>query len=201
MTAMAMAMDVTLTSEQRAAMYGLLGRLLDREVTAGQWEEMKESGFLAALLEVDEESPAPIDDLAVELARLFIGPGPAAPPYGSIYRDDDRFAGELIGETTGEVRRFMEHYGLKPTEEGRIPDHVSVLFAFMESVIEAEHGAEGDESEEAARVARRFFGQYLAPWIDRFLARLSAQDPHPFYRGVGLLTEQFIIRERLLLAA
>ena len=148
----------------------------------------------------DDPATLDFDALAVEFTRLFCGPGPYVAPYGSVHRRDDERAGQLWGSTTGEVQRFMAHYGLEPTHTGAIPDHIAVLFEFMARVIRAkvEAGGTGDEGAGAVAddIQRQFLRQYMLPWVDTFLQRVEQAKPPPFYRALGVLTAQFLAYER-----
>ena len=201
--------DDRLVDEVRATLYGLLGCLYGRELTLEFAGELRKAGFFEILARVDpgfdvgeDLESLDLESLEVEFARLFIGPGPHAPPYASVYREDDGRSGQLWGSTTGEVRRFMAHFGLELDHPGAIPDHVSVLFEFMERVLRAkiEAGERNDEEayQEADRIQRRFFSSYIDPWIGRFLQRVQQAEPLPFYAAVARFAAWFMNQEKLV---
>ena len=66
-----------------------------------------------------------LDALAVEHARLFIGPFQLiAPPYGSIYLDDTK---TVMGDSTAKVAAFYHNCGLTLAEDfHELPDHFAV---------------------------------------------------------------------------
>ena len=177
------------TVEARAGLYGVLSRVFGNELTPEFVLALDECGFLE-LLEGVASSPDPLlpeepdfEALAAEYARLFVGPGqPAAPPYASVHRDE---------ETTGEVKRFMAHYGLAASG-GTIPDHVTLLFEFMERLllarIDAADRGDAEAVATADELAPRFISSYLKPWVERFLRRLLAAHPAPFYAAVAEIT-------------
>ncbi|MFQ5866067.1 MAG: molecular chaperone, partial [bacterium] len=191
----------------RAALYGILGRTYSHELTLEFAKELRQVGFFEILAGMDSSftveddlNSLDFDSLAVEFARLFVGPGLRASPYASVYREDDQRGGQLWGETTGEVKRFMAHYGLKVNKPGTIPDHISVLFEFMEKLLRAKIEAfrQGDEEacRQADRIQRQFFANYIEPWIERFLQRVLGAKPLPFYSALAKFTQQFIIQEK-----
>ncbi len=195
----------------RGALYGVLARLYDRELTPEFAAELHRIGFFRMLAEVNSgfkeaESIPSLDYelLSTEFARLFIGPGSHVPLYASVHREDDDRSGELWGSTTGEVKRFMEHYGLKLTRPGIIPDHISVLFEFMERLILARRETSKNENlegcQEADKIQRQFFNTYVASWVERFFERAGQMKPQTFYASVLLLTKQFIEHEKEVLA-
>jgi TorA maturation chaperone TorD len=195
----------------RGALYGVLARLYDHELTPEFADELHRIGFFRMLAEVNSSFKAaenfPSLDyelLSTEFARLFIGPGPHVPPYASVHREDDDRSGELWGSTTGEVKRFMEHYGLKLTKPGIIPDHISVLLEFMERLILARSETSENEKleacKEADKIQRLFFRSYVAPWIDNFFQRVERMKPQIFYASVLSLTKQFMEQEKEVMA-
>lgn len=198
----------------RATTYGLLSKLYDAPPSSELLRKLCKLGFL----EFDESnSPYPDDSelinreqLEVEFTSLFIGPGPHVSPFASVYRKDEARQGELWGYTTGEIRRCMEHYGLSLNNPGAIPDHIAILFEFMERVIRAKLEirssviADSDRKaviHQAERVERTFFNSYLGKWTDEFLYAVEKLKPGRFYRVLAKHTEQFLSDERELLRA
>jgi TorA maturation chaperone TorD len=193
--------------QSRAALYHLLAMFYLQEPTPQRLGELKTAGFFTlaekvgiSFGEVDAESEAFCEELAVEFTRLFIGHGQHISPYASVHRSDDKFAGQLWSETTAEVKRFIEHYGFKISQPGLLPDHIGILFEFMNRLIRGEIEAEASGDEEAAGTSEetqlRFFADYIHPWVDRFLAEVRDADPAPFYHALVQLTDWFIEEER-----
>ncbi len=196
-----------LSDDLRANLYGILARLLGQELSSAFFNELQEIGFLDLLAAMDEGFTAPENNrtinhefMATEYARLFIGPGPHVPPYASVHREDDTKAGELWGDSTGEVKRFMDYYGLKSTAKGIIPDHISVLFEFMERLIHAGFNAVDKKDPDAALnandIQKRFFNDYIAPWIGKYICRVKDMKPDAFFASVVRLTDLFVDFER-----
>jgi len=74
-----------------------------------------------------------INELAVEYARLFIGPGHHIAPYATLYFGD--MGASLWGPVTSWVKGFIEEAGFdyKPDFHD-LPDHVSVELEFMQEI-------------------------------------------------------------------
>ncbi len=191
----------------RIGLYYVLAQLYDTEMTLAYATELHQAGFFVTLNACHPEFKTPeapdaldLESLAVEFARLFLGPGPRTPPYGSVFREDDERPGELWGTTTAKAKRFMAQCGIEPTNPGAVPDHISVLFEFMAKVLQAgvEAGAEGDEvaRRAALKMAREFFRAHIHPWVETFLRRVRAAQPLSFYRAVIELTAWLLDVER-----
>ncbi len=196
--------------QSRAALYHLLSVLYLQEVTPDLLDTLHQSGFFEISADVNIPFPKLEEDtsdlcrlLEAEYARLFVGPGKCVPPYGSVHREDDSHPGTLWGSTTTEVKRFMEHYGLKIDTPGSIPDHIGVLFEFMAALIDGKIKADGEGDNESIKTAeslqRRFFAEYIHPWVDNFLTRVDQIDPEAFYKATVELTRLLMEQDRELL--
>jgi len=194
-------------ADHRGHIYGLLALIYNREVTQELLCQVKDPRFLGvfadlgiegieASLQNSEEKL--IEDLAVEYARLFLGPGKHISPHESIHHQrEDGDWGTLWGADTVEVKKFIEATGLKyePDYKG-MPDHVSVEFEFMAELIRREKQA-WDENDEAVvkncmNVQKRFLEEHLIQWIPNFCEKVSQQAELPFYKAVAELTRSFI---------
>lgn len=196
----------------RALVYGALSNLFDRPPDRVFFEELAGSGFLdfmsdTSAVATDAFSDLDLEQLNLDYTRLFIGPGRHVPPFASVYRSGHG-SGDLWDKTTGEVLRFMKHYGLSLSNPGAIPDHVSVLFEFMEKVILAKIKAteasvprptRKDAFTKANDIQKQFFSTYISSWIDEFLAAADQEQPPVFYQVVLGFTRDFIRQERLAL--
>ncbi len=69
-------------------------------------------------------------ELAVEYARLFVGPFELqAPPYGSVYLDEGR---RIMGDSTIAVRKMYRDSELNISNDFKEPpDHISAELEFM----------------------------------------------------------------------
>jgi TorA maturation chaperone TorD len=202
--------DVVIPDETRATLHGVLAKLYAEELTPEFADELQRIGLFEILRQLGGDLgeewalPSDYEPLAVEFARLFVGPGPHASPHASVYRENEDGGGQLWGRSTGEVKRFMEHFGLELSKPGLIPDHVSILFEFMERIILARLDAltreDVEACSEAERIQQLFFQEYLEPWIDRFVQRVEDMKPVAFYASILRLTSWFIQQERTAIA-
>lgn len=138
---------------------------------------------------------SPLEDLAVEHARLFIGPFQlVAPPYGSIYLDD---AKTVMGDSTARVAAFYHSCGLHLADDfHELPDHIVVELEFMSYLAfrqkEAEVSGNQDEATRVACLQREFLERFLLPWLPSFTAAVITDGEAPFYRSIAKCTAAFI---------
>ena len=136
-----------------------------------------------------------LDALAVEHARLFIGPFQLiAPPYGSIYLDD---AKTVMGESTARVAAFYHNCGLQLAEDfHELPDHFAVELEFMSFLAfkqrEAQVSGDSDEVARISTLQQEFLGQYLVPWLEPFTSVIISDAEAPFYQAIARCTAAFI---------
>jgi TorA maturation chaperone TorD len=140
-------------------------------------------------------SESSLDALAVEHARLFIGPFQLiAPPYGSIYIDD---AKTVMGDSTVKVAAFYHNCGLQLAEDfHELPDHFAVELEFMSFLAFKQREAEvSGDSNEVARITSLqldFLSRFLMPWLEPFTAAIINDAEAPFYQAVARCTSAFI---------
>jgi len=197
--------------ESRAVVYGAMTRLYLAPPEPEILIDVERTGFLQLMLEVGGEEAGvgsllvDSDELSAEFTRLFLGPGHHVSPHASVYRKDEPQSGELWGHSTGEVKRFMEHYGLTLHQSAIIPDHIAVLFEFMQQVQMKVHElmtSDRPESETkveidlAVQVERDFFNNYISGWIDSFLDAVEKANPCLFYAVLARFTRLFMANER-----
>lgn len=140
-------------------------------------------------------SESSLDALAVEHARLFIGPFQlVAPPYGSIYLDD---AKTVMGDSTAKVAAFYRNCGLQLAEDfHELPDHFAVELEFMSFLAFKQREAElSGDSNEVARITslqQEFLCRFLIPWLEPFTAAIITDAEAPFYQAIARCTAAFI---------
>jgi TorA maturation chaperone TorD len=194
-------------ADHRSNIYGLLALIYRREVTPDLLCQVKDPRFLGvftdlgvegveAFLQSSEEKL--IEDLTVEYARLFLGPGKHISPHESVHHQrEDGDWGTLWGATTVEVKKFIEATGLEyePDYKG-MPDHVSVEFEFMAALArrEAQAWAESDEAiaMSCTVMQKKFLEEHLIQWIPNFCEKVIQLAELPFYHAVAELTRSFI---------
>ena len=195
----------------RSNIYGLLAGIYRREMTADFLKQLREPPMQRVLsnfgIELNNgflKNPEHelIEDLAVEFARLFIGPGRHISPHESVHhkRDGGQW-GHLWGPSTAEVKKIIESAGLSyQAEYTGLPDHISVELEFMQKVILAEEKAWEDSDKNLALACRenekKFIEAHLAEWIPDFCDKVINGAELPFYRVMAELTKKFIEFEK-----
>ncbi len=205
------------SASSRAAMYATLSAIFARELTQDGWTRLSATDtqarlrHVAADCRVEREAgsllrsvaasrtrvPADVvGDLAVEYARLFIGPGPGlAPPYESAYAGQiQRFYGEAFSE----VAAVLRDEGLEVGREfGAPPDHVAVELAIMQHLAERSPTIEAADAD-AARSYRKqlaFLQGHLLGWAPRWAEDVARETVSGFYREAAGLLVAFLRRD------
>jgi TorA maturation chaperone TorD len=195
----------------RSNIYGLLAAIYRREMTSDLLKQIKDPSMLEVLSNLGIElnngfmkTPEHVllEDLAVEYARLFIGPGKHISPHESVHhkRDDGQW-GQLWGPSTAEVKKFIESAGLSyQSEYTGLPDHISVELEFMQQVLQREEQAWKAEDKEMAHLCleneKKFIEEHLACWVPIFCEKVIKEAELPFYRGMADLTQKFVEFEK-----
>lgn len=195
------------TAMERSGLYGFLASVFRTEPTPALVGEIRKAAFGGALKAVgvdlidslsgrsDEDL---VEELAVEYARLFLGPGPHTTPYAGIYLGGD--GASLWGPETVWVKRFIEDAGFdyRPDFHG-LPDHIAVELEFMQEMTSREARAleQGNVAEARPFVETEavFLTRHMARWVPKFCAKTTSQAPLPFYREMAALTVDFILSE------
>jgi TorA maturation chaperone TorD len=140
--------------------------------------------------------PAGIDesmfqDLKIDNTRLFFGPGRVlAPLWESVYFTEERL---VFQESTLDVRRWYQRFGLEPENLHKEPDdHIALEMAFIAhlaslSVHSLEKGEE-QECEKLLRAQRDFANEHLLKWAAVWCQQVFENARTDFYRGIALLT-------------
>ncbi len=144
------------------------------------------------LLQAAAGDGAPIQKLAAEYMRLFVGPGQVpVPPFESCYRTS---SGLVMQEVTSQVRRAYLEAGLLVRRLHSDPDdHMAVEWEFLYALASKAVAAlsRGDAAEADSWLARRriFLQDHLLQWTRQFCERLLAATPSGFFRGLALFTQ------------
>jgi putative dimethyl sulfoxide reductase chaperone len=200
-------------AQARSEVYGLLARVFRAEPDAQLIQHLKK-GETACTLEglgfpvsdcfpnIPEEQL--LEDLAVEYARLFVGPGPRISLYESV---NANIAGHseaaLWSERTVKVKNFIEATGLSYEKEfAGLPDHVSVELEFLQRLAmqEAEAHREGcgAEAETLFNIQRKFFEEHLGAWLPVLCGKVATNAREPFYSAIADLAKAVVEFEREL---
>ena len=203
--------DTATMARQRSDIYGFLAMVYRQEVTSDFLDQIKDPRFLGVLsdlgIQFDDDffqKPAEelLEELAVEYAWMFIGPGKHISPHESVHHEKDNSKwGQLWGDATVEVKKFIETTGLdyQPDYKG-LPDHISVELEFMQQLTLREEQAWEDADTEGANYCRniqkKFIEEHLVPWIPVFCKKVIERAELPFYRDLAALTRNFIEFEK-----
>ena len=197
----------TTVARQRSNVYGLLATVYGKEVTLEFLRQIKDPQFMGVLsdmgLELERdffEKPELelLEELAVEYAALFLGPGKHIPPHESVHhKRSDGDWGKLWGKATVEVKKFIESAGLDYKEAYTgLPDHISVEFEFMQQVTLREEQALNEGDKEGAlyclKMEKKFMEEHLFRWIPIFCEKIISRAELSFYREMAALTNNFI---------
>lgn len=135
------------------------------------------------------------EELAVEYARLFVGPQRViAPPYGSVYLEEGR---RVMGDSTLEVLRAYQEAGLHLDSEFKeLPDHIAAELEFMYYLTAkgVDAASQGEAREAAGRLAAReaFLNRHLRRWVPGFCARVKDEAGSDFYGSLADCVAGFI---------
>lgn len=168
-------------------------RLLNR-LTTNLQQSSPGAALFSALM---EESIRNYSDekLAVEYARLFLGPFEIkAPPYGSLYLDGER---RVMGDSTMEVIRFYEEAGLSGDKDCMdLPDHIAIELEFVSYLIFKETEALGKSDFVTAldMVSRQeqFLDKFLGRWIEPFCEKIKESTENGFYTALADCASTFV---------
>jgi TorA maturation chaperone TorD len=199
--------ELARTAMEVSHLHGFLAAVFRAEVTPELLREIRKPEFASALAEAgvalgEHVLSAPeadvLEELAVEYAALFLGPGEHVSPHESVYAEHG--TGSLWGEKTAEVLRYIKAAGFEYDESYRgIPDHISVELEFMAELArrEAEAWARGDLAAAAncLEYEQDFIGEHLASWVPRFCDKAADLTESEFYRAIVRLTADFIAGE------
>jgi DMSO reductase family type II enzyme chaperone len=135
--------------------------------------------------------PEDFDSFQSEYIRLFqVGgrSGPPCPLHAGHYSNDRL-------RTLETLVRFYNFFGVQ-TEQGLMPDHVSVQLEFLAYLVERESEAEShSDRKSAVRAQVDFLRGHLQNWWPRLNAKLKPQRPVAFYRSLAEATSKFLISD------
>jgi TorA maturation chaperone TorD len=195
----------------RSTIYEFLAAIYRQEVSSDLLQQIKDPRFLGVLTKLGIElnngffkkpEKKLLEDLAVEYARLFLGPGKHISPHESVHHKKEGVqSGQLWGELTAEVKRIIESSGLEyKSEFTGMPDHISVELEFMQQVILREEQAWQDDDKQTALLClkneKKFVDEHLFRWVPDFCEKVIETADWPFYREMARLTRSFIEFEK-----
>ena len=193
----------------RSNIYGFLASMFREEITAERLRQIKAPSIKKVLTEMglrydifsQKEQDELLEDLAVEYARLFLGPDKHISPHESIHHQrDDGDWGTHWGASTVDVKKFIETAGLEYKQEySGMPDHISVELEFMREAAGCEAQALKEKDWEGAlycqKMEKKFICDHLIKWIPAFCDKISSQAEISFYGDLAEVTKEFITLE------
>jgi TorA maturation chaperone TorD len=199
--------DMAETAVSRSNVYGLLAAVFRAEPSAAFLAQLKARGFASALDSLglslgndlnDSSCEKLAEDLAVEYARLFIGPGPHISPHESVNIEfPNPMEATLWGPQTVKVKKFIEAAGLEYDDSFTgMPDHLSAELEFMQRLATKEAEAWAEPNEEFAtnilKIEQRFLDEHLSRWVPRFSDKVIEMSVHTFYPRFAEMMKGFL---------
>jgi len=153
--------------------------------------------FINSIKDLPETEVA--ENLAVDFTRLFRGIkrdyGPP-PPYESVYRGE----GRVMGEWTQEVLKKYRDAEIGMDISGELPDYIGIELKFIALLCYKEAEAWRDSAITRAskflKQEQRFMDEHLQEWIPEFCNLIGEESRSSFYKGVALLTKEFLKVDR-----
>jgi TorA maturation chaperone TorD len=193
----------------RSNIYGFLSSMFREEITAERLRQIKGPAIKEVLSEMGiqyeifskKDQDQLLEDLAVEYARLFLGPDKHISPHESVHHQrDDGDWGTHWGGSTVDVKKFIETTGLEYKQEySGMPDHISVELDFMKEAAGREARAIDEKDWEGAlycqKMEKKFIYDHLIKWIPTFCDKIISQAEISFYGDLADVTKDFITLE------
>lgn len=136
-----------------------------------------------------------MEELAVEFARLFLGPqNPAAIPFASFYLSETR---QLMTEVTIEVRRQYLEAGMVVKNLHQIPDdHLAIELEFMAylaaTAVKALEEGDLQKAGDIKAQMEAFLKSHLALWAPQFADKVCQHANGDFYKGAAIMLKGVI---------
>lgn len=187
------------TAMERSGLYGFLATIFRSEPSEAQIRGMKSASFQEALGELDlgfsvADDKSLAEELAVEYAALFLGPGGHVSPHESVHVEEE---GRLLSAATTAVKDYIEACGFEYDPDNHaLPDHISTEFEFLAEVTRQEALAWQEKELQKARncldYEREFFEKHLGRWAPAFCEKILERAELPFYRRIIELARNFL---------
>ena len=125
-----------------------------------------------------------VERVAVEYARLFLGPPkPAAPPWETMYAARGRVGEVGFGRATFDMRRLLREAGLAVRgSNNQYPDHMGLELLYMAA--RCKSFAENPPTPDDERALARFAAEHPVSWAPALREAVEAAAPEGYYRGV-----------------
>ena len=196
-------------ARMRSNIYGFLSSMFREEISAERLQQIKGPAIKEVLSEMglqydifsQKDQDELLEDLAVEYARLFLGPDKHISPHEAVHHQrDDGDWGTHWGGSTVDVKKFIETTGLEYKQEySGMPDHISVELDFMKEAAGREAQAIEEKDWEGAlycqKMEKKFICGHLIKWIPTFCDKIVSQAEISFYGDLADVTKDFITLE------
>ena len=136
-----------------------------------------------------------LDDLAIEYARLFIGPKkPFAVPYASFYLSESK---AMMSEITTDVRKQYLTAGMAVKELYKLPDdHIAIELEFLQylatRITESYEADLRDDVSKLLQIREDYIKEHLSKWAPEFAENIINATNDKFYHGAALLLKGFV---------
>lgn len=175
---------------ERAAVYAFAAKLFLRELDQSTWNWLRrhqESLPGLELGERDGRAQAPLDELAIDYCRIFVGPRDHVPPFQSVCQ-----SGLLQSRAADSMKRYLQIVSVSDQAEAMV-DHFGLQLQLMGTILDG--SVEDGDLESLGELARSFFRDHLV-WSNAMLNRARQRAATDFYRSLIDWTLQFIKVER-----
>jgi len=135
------------------------------------------------------------DTFTIDFARLFVGPYRLeAPPYGSVYLEEERKA---MGSSTMDVKELYRESGLQIAPDFRdAPDHIAAELEFMYVLIYREIEAIRKDQPKIAfeqmHQQKSFLQYHIGAWAGLFADLVEEYAQTGFYRSLAKATKIYV---------
>lgn len=148
----------------------------------------------------------PLDDLAVDYAKVFLGAGiaegTAAFPYESVYTSKKRI---MMQDARDEVVAIYATKGLETDDKMMdLPeDHIAVELEFMAFLCRETQFAQDVQNDSVVlsrlKEQRDFLHSHLLNWVPAFCLDVEKNANTGFYKGIGKITMGYLNLDGLIL--
>ncbi len=137
-------------------------------------------------------------DLATEyVAMFFVSWKRTLSPFESVYRSSNH---AMMQDASVEMQQLYASAGIQLSESfTEPPDHIAAEFAYMAHLcrgcLDAARSGKLDVAAHSLGEQALFLEKHLAPWAPEFCKDMARLTRSEFYRGIALLTEEFLEME------
>lgn len=197
--------------QQRAAMYGFLGRLYRSEIDEEFLQQMHDNlypvdngdedldqGYLYIATYLSNLWSESLKELSVDFSNCFFGHGvdayTAAYPYESVYTSSKRLTMQGAHD---EVLKIFRKNGIEKKKEWKEGvDHISIELEFEQLLctraIEALQSDDGKGVLKQLQTSQDFLKEHLVSWTPMMTADLKRVANTKMYQGLAFLTDGFL---------